>query len=91
MKHIFSKPYKFEDEEFKEIEFDLDNVSGWMIEKATRLYRRNGGIASVPYTDGEFCMQILHEVTKKPLEFFKGLPAKDYCAINMAVTNFFVE
>lgn len=91
MKYKFSKPYKFEEKEYTEIEFDLDGVSGWMIEKATRLYRRGGGLASVPYLDGEFCMQILNDVTNMPLEFFKGLPAKDYCALNMAVTNFFVE
>ena len=91
MKHVFSKPYKFEEKEYTEIEFDLEQVSGWMIEQAIRLYRRNGGTASVPYLEGEFCMQILHNITNKPLEFFKGLPAKDYCALNMAVTNFFVE
>lgn len=89
-KYKFTTPYTFEGKEYKEIDLDLDSVSGWMIEQATRLYRRNGGMATMPYVDGEWCVYILHNITKLPLEFFKGLPAKDYCALNVQVTNFFV-
>lgn len=88
MKHVFVKPYEFEGETFTEIEFNLDSISGWHIQKATRLYRKQGGVAAIPALEGEFAVLILHELTKKPLEFFNGLPAKDYIAVTIAVSNF---
>jgi hypothetical protein len=90
MEYTFLKPYEFEGEKYEKIDIDLDKASGWMTEKATRLYRRNGGTATVPYFEGEWCVFILHELTNLPLEFFKGLPAKDYCELTLNVSNFFV-
>lgn len=87
-KYTFSKPYEFEGETYEFIEYDLDSLKGKDIAEVKRQFNRAGNFAAVPAADSEFCALILAKVSKKPLEFFNDLPAKDYCALTQEVGNF---
>lgn len=87
-KFTFSKPYEFEGETYEDIEFDLDSLKGSDISAVKRTFSNAGGYSPVPATDSDFCALILARVTKKPVEFFTEMPAKDYCALTQRVSNF---
>lgn len=88
MEYKFSKPYEFNGTEYETLEFDLESLTGADIAAVKRQFNRAGNFSAVPTADSEFCALILSRVAKQPLEFFNGLPAKDYCAITQEVSNF---
>lgn len=88
MKHAFKKPYEFENVIYSEIEFDLDSLTGADLSDVKRQWAAAGNYSPLPTTDADFCVYILARVAKKPIEFFTGLPARDYCAITQQVSNF---
>ena len=90
MKHVFSKPYEFEGKTFKEIEFDLDSLKGSDISAAKKEFAATGNFSPVPSTDSDFCAILLARMTKQPVEFFTGLPARDYCSLTQQVSNFLI-
>ena len=91
MKYVFSKPYIFDDKEYKEIEFDLDALTGADYAAVKKDFARGGNFAALPQADSEFCARILERVAKKPLAFFQNLPVKDYCGITQEVSNFLMS
>lgn len=91
MKYIFEKPYQFEGETYTNIEFDLDSLKGSDIAAVKRKYVVAGGAALVPTSDMEFSVLLLNRVTKKPIEFFNGLPARDYVQLTLTVSNFLMQ
>lgn len=91
MKYVFEKAYQFEGETYTEIEFDLENLKGSDIAAVKRKYVVSGGAAIVPTSDMEFCVLLLNRVTKKPIEFFNGLPARDYVQITLMVSDFLMR
>lgn len=89
MKHIFSKPIDFDDEKgIKEIEIDLDSLTGNDISAAKKTFTAEGNFAPILAMDTDFCICLAARVTKRPIEFFKDLPANDYCKIAQGVSNF---
>lgn len=89
MKHIFSKPIKFEDEpEIKEIEIDLDGINGYDISEVKKKFSAAGNFSPILATDTDFCIMMAARKSGKPIEFFKELPGKDYLAIAQGVQNF---
>lgn len=86
--YTFQKPYEFEGETYESIEFDLDCLKGSDISAAKKTFANMGGFSPLPATDSDFCALILARLTKKPIEFFEELPAKDYCALTQLVSNF---
>lgn len=89
MKHIFSKPVKFEDEpEIKEIEIDLEGLNGYDIDDVKKQFSAAGNYSPILATDTTFCIMIAARRSKRPIEFFKELPGKDYLAIAQGVQNF---
>ena len=88
MKYQFKKPYEFEEVTYTEIEFDLDALTGCDISDAKRQWAAAGNFSPLPTTDSDFCAFVLARVTKKPLEFFTEMPARDYCSITQQVSNF---
>ena len=91
MKHTFSKPYQFEGKTFTELDIDLDSISGADILLAKRRFVSSGGFAALLAADPEFCIFLLERVAKQPVEFFRGLPARDFCALTQAVSNFLLS
>lgn len=88
MQHVFKKPYEFEEKEYKEINIDLDSLTGEDVDAVKTQFSAAGKFAALPTTDYEFCNMLAARAAKLPIEFFKGLPAKEYCAIGQAVSNF---
>lgn len=88
MEYIFSKPYEFEGKTYEKLEFDLENLKGSDFAAAKKMFVKSGSFAVIPQMDSEFCAVILEKVSKQPLAFFEGLPAKDYCGITQQVANF---
>lgn len=88
MKYQFTKPYTFEDKEYTEIEFDLSALTGRDISAAKKEYTAGGNYSPMPTTDYAFCEILLARVAKLPLEFFEGLPAREYCRLTLVVSNF---
>lgn len=88
MRYEFKKPYEFEEVTYTELEYDLDALTGADISAAKRQYAAAGNFSPIPTTDSDFCVYILARVTKKPLEFFTEMPARDYCALTQQVSNF---
>lgn len=91
MKYIFEKPYEFEGETYTDIEFNLENLKGTDIAAVKRKYVAAGGAAVIPTVDMEFTVLLLNRVTKKPIEFFNSLPARDYVRITSMVTDFLMR
>lgn len=90
MKHEFQKPYTFEDKEYTEINLDLDGLTGRDISEAKKVWTSEGGFAVIPAVDSDFCAAVAARAAKLPLEFFLGLPAKEYTKITQAVSNFLI-
>lgn len=88
MKYEFKRPYEFEEVTYTELEYDLDSLTGADISAAKRQYASAGNFSPLPTTDADFCVYILARVTKKPIEFFNEMPARDYCSITQQVSNF---
>ncbi len=88
MKHQFAKVYKFEDKDYTEIEFDLDALTGRDISAAKKEFAAMGNFSPLPSTDSDFCAVLLARAAKLPLEFFTGLPAREYCSLTQKVSNF---
>lgn len=88
MKHVFSKPYVFEDEEVKEIEIDLESLKGSDIAAAKKEFSQEGHFSVMLASDPVFCMMLAARLTKRPKEFFEDLPGKDYLAISQGIQNF---
>ena len=88
MNYKFKKPYEFEDVTYTELEYDLESLTGADISAAKRQWAAVGNFSPIPSTDADFCVYILAKVAKKPLEFFEGMPARDYCGITQQVSNF---
>ena len=88
MKHVFEKRYEFEGKTYTEIEFDLEGLKGSDISAAKKRFVREGGFSPMPTIDSDFCALLLAGLTKQPLEFFTGLPAREYCEITQKVSNF---
>lgn len=88
MKYTFTKPYEFEGKTYNELEFDLEGMKGSDFAEAKKQFAKMGNFAAVPSADSEFCAVLLSRLAKVPLEFFEGLPVKDYCALTQSVSNF---
>lgn len=85
----FNKPYVFEDTTYTELDLSaLENISTKDLLATDKLYYQTGNIApQIEVTLAYVCI-VASKVTKKPLEFFYGLPAKESMKVKTVVTNF---
>lgn len=88
MKVELSKPYQFDGVEYKEIELDLDSLTGRDVSAAKKDWARQGNFAAITAVDVDFCACLAAKACKLPVEFVEGLPAKDYCRVAQEVSNF---
>ena len=87
-RYTFETPYEFEDQTYEYIEYDLNKVKGYDISAVKKQFNLDGNMSFLPTMEPDFCAMLLARVTKQPLEFFMGLPAKDYCKLTQQVGNF---
>ena len=88
MKIQLKKPYEFEGKTYKDLEFDLEGLTGVDVSAAKRDWLRSGGYSPSMASDVDFGAFLAAKAAKLPMEFMQGLPAKDYCAIGLRVCDF---
>lgn len=87
---IFSKPYTFECEQYKEIDLSrLDDLTTDDLLTAERIYIKAGGSALNPETSLLYSVILAHIASDVPLEFFGQLPAKESMKIKKEIFSFF--
>lgn len=91
MKYVFSKPYEFEGKEYNEIDAPVEGLTGRDISEVKKQFTDAGHFSAVPVVDYDYCTFLLARVSKKPMEFFYGLPAQDYCAVCQKVGTFLMK
>lgn len=88
----FKKPFNFEGQEYESITLDLDALTGGDIEEAQFLVtmdkKSSGG---VPELNKAFCAQVAALASKKPVEFVRALPAKEYAKVTLEVQTFLLD
>lgn len=87
----FSKPYKFENEEYKELDlYGLKNLTGNDLAVIEKMYIAAGGSTSVnPEKTWMYALFAAEKVTDVPVSFFVDLPARECMKIRNLVKNFF--
>lgn len=88
MKYKFKSPYEFEDVIYTELDYDLESLTGQDMSDAKRQWATAGNFSPLPTMDMDFCVYVLAKITSKPIEFFTGMPARDFCGITQTVSNF---
>jgi hypothetical protein len=88
----FKKPFNFEGEEYGGVDIDLDSLSGDDLERAQELIsleRKTGGV--VPEFSKAYLAQVAALAAKKPVEFFRALPARESVKVTIEVQNFLLD
>ena len=86
----FHKPYKFEGNEYTEIDLSgLDDLSAQdMIAVNKHMKRTNPGIDVMPEVSLEYALNLAAKACKQPVEFFLNLPPKEAMRVKSCVTGF---
>lgn len=86
----FSKPYKFEGETYQSVDLSgLADLTADDMIAADRHLTSSGNFTVMPEMSLGYALFIAARVSGKPLEFFKGLPAKEALKVKNRVTGFF--
>ncbi|MDR1510427.1 MAG: phage tail assembly protein [Synergistaceae bacterium] len=89
----FKVPFNFEGEEHEGVELDFDRLTGDDIEKAVEILaaeKRPMG-NSLPEFSKPFCAQMAAIAAKKPVEFIRGLPVREYVKVTIEAQNFLLD
>jgi len=87
-----SKPYEFEGETYTEIDLQgLDDLKAKDLSVVDKIHISKGCNPAMSGLTVDYAMITASMVTKKPLEFFENLPAKDAMAIKNVVMRFFYK
>jgi len=86
----FSKPYMFEDVEYKGIDLSpmLDMSARDMV-AAQKQLERGGTISALPEMTMEYAVIFAARATKMPMEFYYDLPPREAMKVKNKVTGFF--
>ena len=72
-----------------ELEFDLESLTGEDLSKAKRQFLADGQVPTFIITaDQDYAAYVLAVAAKKPIEFFKQMPARDYARLTTLATAF---
>ena len=89
MLHKLKKPYVFNGQEYTEVDVPLEDLTGMDYEKSCQQFKTlNKGFVGAVELEPAFLTQILVNASKKPSEFFTGLPMNEYIKLKFAVQNF---
>lgn len=87
----FAKPYKFNGEEYTEVDLSgLENVTAGVLENVGKIFGKKnpGANPALMEMNMQYCILLAQRVSKLPLEFFHGLPAREAVKLKTLVTNF---
>ena len=86
----FTKPYRFEDQTFTEIDLSgLERMNAMDMCAAEKHLNRSGMFSPLPEMAAEYVCYVAAQASEQPIEFFKQLPPKDFIKVKNKVTNFF--
>lgn len=91
LKLVLKKPYKFEGEEYMEIDLTgLESLNGNDLQDADKESAVVNGASVSPVKEMElgYCLVLAAKAAKKPVEFMKLLPAPLAIAVKNKVTGF---
>lgn len=86
-----SKPYNFDGQAYTEVDLHgLEDVTTATLENVGKIYgkKKPGANPALMEMDMAYCVLLAQRVSKLPLEFFNGLPARDAIKLKTLVTNF---
>ncbi|MGO4890289.1 phage tail assembly protein [Anaerobacillus sp. MEB173] len=88
-KVFFKKPYRFENEDYKEIDLSgLEDLTTNELISADKQFNASGQMALMnEMTTGYSCI-LASKVTGKPIEFFEKLPASEGLKVKNVVMSF---
>ena len=92
----FANPYKFEGKEYKDIELNIDEMSGGDLKQMVNDFARMKKITNpvmksvtVIAWDDNFDVFVAAKCSEQPIEFFEKLPVSEYMQVISAVQSFF--
>ena len=86
----FKRPYRFDGKLYTEIDLSgLEDLSAADMCAAEKFLNRNGMISPLPEMTAEYICYIAGVVAEQPVEFFKGLPPKNFIQVKNKITSFF--
>ena len=90
---VFSRPVEFEGTEYKQIDFDLESLTGNDMLAVERQFLASGVNQSVMVKEfnKEYQALVAARAAKLPFEFFQSIGARDFSRVTIAVQNFFLE
>lgn len=96
LKLVFKKPYKFEGEEYAEVDLaQLETWTGADIDKAKKALKAMDGLdpqdMTLPESNSDYCRIVASMATGLPFEFFKMLPARESRALDVLIIGFFLN
>jgi hypothetical protein len=89
----FKNSFNFEGTDYEGMEVNLDGLTGNDIEKAVESLataRRPIG-NTMPEFSKTFCAQVAAIAAKKPGEFIRGLPVREYVRVTIEAQNFLLD
>lgn len=85
----FKKPYKFEGEEYKEIDLqNIEDLSTRDLLDADKAFNTSGQMALMNEMATGYSLIIASKATKLPIEFFENLPANEGLKVKNIVMGF---
>jgi hypothetical protein len=89
-KIILSKPYEFEGVTYTEIDLQrLDDLTGKDLVEIEKIFISRGNNPGLGALSHDYAYIVAQRITKKPIEFFESLPAKDAIALKDKIFYFF--
>ena len=87
----FAKPEKFEGQEYKSVDLDLESLTGRDMSVIKSQWATSGKFSPVPAADLDFCIMVAAKASKKPIEFFETLTARSWMKVAQEVSNFLLQ
>lgn len=85
----FGKPYVFDGKEYTEVDLSgLMDTTGADLAAVGKIVARTGITSPMPEMSVEFSQHMAARVSKKPVEFFQRMPARDAIRLKNMVTGF---
>ena len=79
----FRKPYKFEGQEYTEVDLTAGDLCA-----VAKLANRELGVTPIPEMTLPYAMYMAARASHRPVEFFKGLPPVEAMKLKNLVTGF---
>lgn len=86
-----SKAITFEENEYTELNLDLEGLTGEDLVQAEKEYAADGGTAPVLELSKGYLSIVAARAAKVPAALMNKLPAKDFSKITITVQNFLFE